>query len=180
MRLRLIFAVMVTAVAGLVYCTPLDMRDGRDLPAHGLEVTTAAAMSNDTTPEVTTTAVPTTTTTTVSQPKPIITPPAPEGARCPQWWHLAQLAGWTYDDLEAAVDLIMWRESRCIPDARSSTSDTGLMQINDIHLEMLAGHDITGEMLADPWWNLVASRIVSEQAVSYGWSRFAPWAATYP
>jgi hypothetical protein len=173
MRIRLIFAVGTTLVAGLLYYTPLDLRDGRDLPNHGLPAYQAASyrpVETHTAP-TTTTVAPTTTTTL---------PAAPQGARCPQWWHLAQLAGWSWDELAQAVDLIMWRESRCDPTARSATRDSGLMQINDIHLPALEAVGITREMLLDPWWNLIASRMVSDLAVSYGWSPFQPWSATYP
>jgi hypothetical protein len=176
MRIRLIFALGVSLVAGLVYCTPLDMRDGRDLPNHGAPVHETPAPTYRTipfraaeahlAPEKT---APTTTT----------LPPPPETARCPDYWHLAEYAGWDRAHLEA-IDLIMWRESRCTPDARSATSDSGLLQINDIHLEWLKDHAITAEMLFDPLWNLIAGRLVSHKAESYGWDRFQPWSATYP
>jgi hypothetical protein len=93
---------------------------------------------------------------------------------------VAQQAGWTYEQLEVALDLIMWRESRCLPEVRSSTSDTGLLQINDIHLPMLATYDISPDMLSDPLWNLIAARLVADEAEQYGWRWTQPWAATYP
>jgi soluble lytic murein transglycosylase-like protein len=88
-------------------------------------------------------------------------------------------AGWPDEQLDT-VDLIMWRESRCTPDARSKTSDSGLMQINDMHREHLANYGLTLADLFDPFLNLYAARIVSDLAVSYGWSPFQPWTATYP
>jgi soluble lytic murein transglycosylase-like protein len=171
MRTRIIFALGVSIVAALVYCTPFDMRDGRDLPNHGLPapVTTSTIKSS---PATTTTASPVPTASTL--------PPPPPEAKCPHYWDLAQVAGWTYHDLQTALDLIIWRESRCLPEVRSETSDSGLLQINDIHLEHLAGLGITGEMLFDPFWNLVAGLEVARLAESYGWNRFQPWSATYP
>jgi len=175
MRVRIIFALGVSLVAGLLYFTPFDMRDGRDLPNHGLEAT----------PVVSSTVLkPTTTTPSPSTPPPpppaTTLPPPPAGARCPHYWDLAQIAGWTYEDLEVALDVIMWRESRCLADVRSITADSGLLQINDIHLEHLAGLGITAEMLFDPFWNLVAGLEVARLAESHGWNRFQPWSATYP
>lgn len=178
MSVRIIFASLVTLVAGLVYFTPLDMRDGRDLEAHGAIRPVSTYRPTGYRPvERHTGPAPTTT-----EPAPPATtlPPPPAGARCPQWWDLAQLAGWTYADLEDALDLIMWRESRCRPDVRSRTSDSGLLQINDIHLPHLETLGILPEMLFDPWWNLIAALEVAELAESYGWHRFQPWAATYP
>jgi soluble lytic murein transglycosylase-like protein len=171
MRTRLIFAVSVTVVAGLVYFTPLDMLDGRDLPNHGLPTTTTTATIKSSVA---------TTSTTAPAPPPVTLPPPAPGAKCPHYWDLAQVAGWTYQDLETAVDLIMWRESRCLPEVRSRTRDSGLLQINDIHLEHLAGLGISAEMLFDPFWNLVAGLEVARLAESYGWNRFQPWTATYP
>lgn len=176
MRVRIIFASMVTVVAGLVYLTPLDMRDGRDLPAHGLvptyHPTGYRPVERHTAPAPTTSTAPPAPATTL--------PPPAQTARCPQWWDLAQLAGWTWAELDRALDLIMWRESRCLPEVRSSTDDSGLLQINDIHLPMLEDAGILPEMLFDPWWNLLAGRMVADLAESYGWNTFQPWAATYP
>jgi hypothetical protein len=171
MRYRLGIALLFTTF-GVGYWLAGDLHEQQALDAQLPTVTTVT-----TAPPPTSSTTTTTTTTTVL---PIIYPPAPEGAKCPQWWTLAQQAGWTYDELEAALDLIMWRESRCLPEVRSSTSDTGLLQINDIHLPMLATYDIGPDMLADPLWNLIAARLVADQALSHGWRWTQPWAATYP
>lgn len=54
----------------------------------------------------------------------------------------------------------MWRESRCQPEVRSRTRDTGLLQINDINHRYLADRldtqvDVT--VLTDPQFNIVAA-----------------------
>jgi soluble lytic murein transglycosylase-like protein len=169
MRYRIGIAALFT-VFGITYWLTGDMHEQQGIDAQLPTVTTVTAPP-------TTSSTTTTTSTTVP---PIIYPPAPESARCPQWWTIAQQAGWTYDELEDALDLIMWRESRCLPEVRSNTSDTGLLQINDIHLPMLATYDISPDMLADPLWNLIAARLVADQAEQYGWRWTQPWAATYP
>jgi soluble lytic murein transglycosylase-like protein len=55
---------------------------------------------------------------------------------------------------------IMWRESRCNPQVRSRTSDTGLLQVNDINRPWLStrmGTEVTVEVLRDPGMNVQAS-----------------------
>ena len=65
-------------------------------------------------------------------------------------------AGWAPQDIPRA-NRIMWRESRCNAHARSRTHDSGLMQINDIHLRWLG---TTSEGLMDPFKNLQAAHKV--------------------
>ena len=170
MRYKLGVAILFT-VFGVTYALTGDMHDQQALDAR-LPVPAATVP--------TTSSSSTTTTTTTTTLLPIIYPPAPATAKCPQWWTLAQQVGWTYDELEQALDLIMWRESRCLPDVRSQTADSGLLQINDVHLPMLKDASITQEMLYDPLWNLVAARLVSDEAMAHGWKWTQPWAATYP
>jgi soluble lytic murein transglycosylase-like protein len=169
MRYRIGVAVLFT-LFGVTYFLTGDMHDQQALDAR-LPVPTTTVPA---------TTVATTTTTTTTTVLPIIYPPAPTGALCPEWWTLAQQAGWTYEQLEAALDRIMWRESRCLPEVRSRTSDTGLTQINDIHLDMLEQAGISVDMLTDPLWNLIAARLVADQAEQYGWKWTQPWSATYP
>lgn len=174
MRYRLGIALIFTTFGAFYWWTG-DMHDQQAVDA-GLQVEVAATAQ----PQERATTVATTTTTTTTTVLPIVYPPAPETAKCPQWWELAQQAGFTYDELEHALDRIMWRESRCQPEVRSRTADSGLLQINDIHLDWLADHGITAELLFDPWWNLVAGRMVADQAISYGWRWTQPWSATFP
>ena len=61
----------------------------------------------------------TTTTTTVAAvdpPTTTSTVPISEHALCPQWWQTAYLVGWPLEELPHLDDII-WRESRCLPDA---------------------------------------------------------------
>jgi len=106
------------------------------------------------------------TTTTTSRP--------PVSALCPQWWPTARRAGWRRTQLPR-VDQIMWRESRCIPTVRSSTRDSGLMQVNDIHLGWLAGYGITQADLLDPATNLRAARLLYRRAAQMFGCGWQPW-----
>jgi len=173
-RVKVSLLSIVTVMALMWSSGFADMHEQAAIDAGAIVLTAPSSTTTTTTAPATTVA---TTTTTVL---PIIYPPAPSGARCPPVWTLAQQAGWTYDELEAALDRIMWAESRCRPEVRSRTRDTGLTQINDIHLSMLEAAGISAEMLTDPLWNLVAARLVADQAESYGWKWTQPWAATYP
>lgn len=69
--------------------------------------------------------------TTTTAPKPI-----PGDAYCPEWWPLAREVGWPEDALEM-LDFVIWRESRCLPNAWNG-ADAGLLQINQIHKEFVA------------------------------------------
>jgi hypothetical protein len=51
----------------------------------------------------------------------------PEWARCPQWWHTAQAAGWELENMPT-VDYIMRRESTCNPNAHNPSGASGLVQ----------------------------------------------------
>jgi hypothetical protein len=56
---------------------------------------------------------------------PLVTIPAkkrlviPSDAKCPQWWQTAVDAGWAIKDLPT-LDMVMHRESRCLPNALNS------------------------------------------------------------
>jgi hypothetical protein len=45
---------------------------------------------------------------------------------------------------------------------------------------MLEQAGISADMLTDPLWNLIAARLVADQAEQYGWKWTQPWSATYP
>ncbi len=77
------------------------------------------------TTSTTTTVAPTTTTSIV----PAISDP---DLPCQQYLPLALQIGWPNDPKTISMLLrIMYRESRCTPDARSKSADTGLLQVND-------------------------------------------------
>jgi membrane-bound lytic murein transglycosylase MltF len=78
--------------------------------------------------------------------------------RCLQHEHLLHRynPGWDV----ARMSRIMWRESRCQPTVRSRTSDTGVLQINDINRPWLTqrfGFDVTVEALKDADMNVRSS-----------------------
>lgn len=84
--------------------------------------TTAVARPTSTTAAAVTTTVAATTTTV----------PVPGDWQCPDAVNTAAAVGWPADEL-AALDAVVWRESRCQPDAyngRNRDRSYGLMQIN--------------------------------------------------
>lgn len=97
---------------------------------------------------------------------------------CGEWYETAMSVGWQPDEWDR-LSAIMFRESRCQPDACSkSTSglkcrDAGLLQVNQIHTKFLAqlGLSFPDSML-DPTLNLAFARRLYEGS---GWS---PWKAT--
>ena len=82
--------------------------------------------SYPTTTSTTSTTVITTTTSTTSTTTTVV-----RTGYCPQWHELALSVGWPEEELPT-LDKVMWRESRCTPDAYSN-SNYGLTQINQIH-----------------------------------------------
>jgi hypothetical protein len=94
------------------------------------------------------------------------------GLPCHQWAGEAIAAGWPVD-LIPKVLRTMWRESRCQPEVRSTTSDSGLLQINDI---VLRDHRFRRDWpnfdpatLFDPNVNLAVALWL------YGVDGWAPW-----
>jgi hypothetical protein len=122
----------------------------------------------------------TTTTTTVFEPDP--------DALCPEWHETALEAGWDEDELDR-LDYVLWRESRCLPEAHNSTDphggSRGIAQINGfwcnpsrynpqgwLQAQGLLQHCTD---LHDPVINLTAARAIYRYAQDRGcgWS---PWA----
>ena len=132
----------------------------------------------------TTTITKTTTTTTTTVPA---WEPDPD-ALCPEWHLTALEAGWDENQLKR-LDYVIWRESRCLPDAFNPTDPNGgslgLVQINRFWCIRTA-HNPSGWLqneglvqdctdLYDPLTNLTAARAIWEyaEARGCGWS---PWA----
>jgi hypothetical protein len=111
---------------------------GNDPGAQTVEPTLPATAPNTVvvTEPPTTTAAPTTTipaTTTTTTIVPAISDP---NLPCQEWLPLALQVGWPNDPEVLSMLLrVMNRESRCRPEARSKTSDTGLLQLNDYWCE---------------------------------------------
>lgn len=76
---------------------------------------------------------------------------------------------------------LAWRESNCWAVIRSRTSDSGLLQINDISLTFL--NDALGEQvdpftLMDPVQNVRAAAALCTFWARNGSSCYQPWSAT--
>ena len=72
----------------------------------------------------------------------------------------------------------MWRESRCQPEVRSRTRDTGLLQINDVNLNYLSsklGFQVTIASLKDPTTNIRAAARLCEWARRGFGNCYRPW-----
>lgn len=101
--------------------------------------------------------------------------PGIENARCGDWWQMAVEVGWPTEWLPT-LDDIMWRESRCQAEVRSSTYDYGILQLNwGAHGARLTAKGVTKGMLYDPRTNLTEGLWIAEYARdNYGcWSQ--PW-----
>jgi soluble lytic murein transglycosylase-like protein len=121
-----------------------------------------------------TTTTSTTSTTTTTLPEPI-------AGRCTQWEPLleahAERTGW---DVER-MSRIAYRESRCIADIRSKTSDTGVLQVNDINHRYLSealGFEVTVESLKIPEINIAAAAALCEYWTLRRSGCYQPWVAT--
>ena len=98
----------------LLLCTSCTAQTIKPVPTiYQTDITSTTSTS-------TTTSTTTTTTTTVVR-----------TGKCAQWHELALSVGWPEDELPT-LDKVMWRESRCTPDAYSN-GNHGLTQINNIH-----------------------------------------------
>jgi hypothetical protein len=121
-------------------------------------------------------------------PKPVYSPP--EDAQCPQWHEMALLAGWEIEHLDR-LDYIIWRESRCLPNAHNKadpvTGSRGLMQINGFwclksrwepHPAGYLGNIgiiNSCEDLFDPILNLRAGKAIYDYGVERGQCPWRPW-----
>jgi soluble lytic murein transglycosylase-like protein len=75
----------------------------------------------------------------------------------------------------ATFSRIMFRESNCNPLVRSKTSDTGLLQINDVNHEYLSKK--LGVKVTIQWLKNAANNIRAA-AVLYKWGGLRPWRTT--
>jgi hypothetical protein len=89
----------------------------------------------------------------------------PEG-RCSEWATLAMGVGFTPNQW-ARLRTIMWRESRCQPDARNRSGAAGLLQIMPMWADDCGG---TADDLLDPGFNLACARII---LAAQGWDAWA-------
>lgn len=118
---------------------------------------------------------------------------APATARCPQWWGLAEQAGWHADSMQT-LDYVIWRESRCLTSAHNTTlnrdgsADIGLTQINDRswclptrwypggYLQTVGVLPTVGcEQLFDPYLNLLSAKALYDYSETHQGNGWAPW-----
>jgi len=98
--------------------------------------------------------------------------------RCTQWEpllaELAPAGGWDV----GRMSRYMWRESRCWPGVRSRTSDSGLLQVNDVnhrHLRTALGEWVDRYTLLDARQNIRASAALCAYWRSAVGNCYAPW-----
>jgi hypothetical protein len=88
---------------------------------------------------------------------------------------LAPKGGWDVNRMSR----LMWRESRCTPDVRSKSRDSGLLQINDVnhkYLTMRLGAPVTSWLLMNPTYNIWSAARLCEYARKAWGNCYAPWA----
>jgi hypothetical protein len=104
-------------------------------------------------------------------------------AKCVQWIDTALEAGWQPEELPRLMR-IMFRESRCLPDACGETDsphirkcrDWGLMQINDYSWKRIIREmGISIEQMHDPYWNLWFARWLYEYSLERNDDGWVPW-----
>ena len=102
---------------------------------------------------------------------------------CKEWFHASLKAGWTINEWPR-LGKIMYRESRCLPDACGETDsphlrkcrDWGLLQINDYSWKTTIrnlGMDI--HQMWDPHWNLWFGRWLFNYSLDRNGDGWQPW-----
>lgn len=87
---------------------------------------------------------------------------------------LAPRAGWDVQRMSR----YMYRESRCTPNVRSRTRDSGLLQINDVNLPYLTqrlGTRVTPWLLMNPYYNVWSAARLCEYARRAWNNCYQPW-----
>jgi hypothetical protein len=129
---------------------------------------------------VTTTMPPTTLPQTTTTTAPVV---VPSDTPCAEWLPLAVQVGWPNDtDILQTLGRIMWRESRCQPDACSKSDsdrpcrDYGLTQGNwTAHHEWWADLGITPDEMFDPATNLRWAWLLYSGREARGQCGWQPW-----
>jgi hypothetical protein len=103
--------------------------------------------------------------------------------KCVEWTATALAAGWQPDDLPRLMR-VMYRESRCLPDACSIPDrpdlrrcrDWGLMQINDYSWKTtVRSYGFQMEHMHNPFWNLWFARWLFEYSEDRNGCGWQPW-----
>jgi len=105
----------------------------------------------------------------------------PIEGRCVQYEPLLELVqpetGWNI----VRMSKIMFRESRCTPNIRSTTSDTGLLQINDVNHTYLGdqwGTHVSWGLLTNPTLNVLAAAQLFDYWHNATGNGYQPWKLT--
>ena len=106
---------------------------------------------------------------------PVVIVDVSDDTECQQWLQNALKAGWPNDrKILDRLGFIMWRESRCQPDADSGP-DHGLTQINQIHTQWITDLGWTLEEMKDPAKNLRFAWLLYSGREANGQCGWTPW-----
>ena len=106
---------------------------------------------------------------------PVVIVEVSDDTECQQWLQTALEAGWPNDrTILDRLGFIMWRESRCQPDADSGP-DHGLTQINQIHTQWITDLGWTLEEMKDPAKNLRFAWLLYSGREANGQCGWTPW-----
>ena len=106
---------------------------------------------------------------------PVVIVEVSDDTKCQQWLQTALEAGWPNDrKILDRLGFIMWRESRCQPDADSGP-DHGLTQINQIHTKWITDLGWTLEEMKDPAKNLRFAWLLYSGREANGQCGWTPW-----
>ena len=106
---------------------------------------------------------------------PVVIVDVSDDTECKQWLQTALEAGWPNDrKILDRLGYVMWRESRCQPDADSGP-DHGLTQINQIHTQWITDLGWTLEEMKDPAKNLRFAWLLYSGREANGQCGWTPW-----
>ena len=106
---------------------------------------------------------------------PVVIVEVSDDTKCQQWLQTALEAGWPNDrKILDRLGYVMWRESRCQPDADSGP-DHGLTQINQIHTKWITDLGWTLEEMKDPAKNLRFAWLLYSGREANGQCGWTPW-----
>ena len=106
---------------------------------------------------------------------PVVIVEVSDNTECQQWLQTALEAGWPNErKILDRLGFIMWRESRCQPDADSGP-DHGLTQINQIHTKWITDLGWTLEQMKDPALNLRFAWLLYSGREANGQCGWTPW-----
>ena len=106
---------------------------------------------------------------------PVVIVEVSDDTECQQWLQTALEAGWPNErKILDRLGYVMWRESRCQPDADSGP-DHGLTQINQIHTQWITDLGWTLEEMKDPAKNLRFAWLLYSGREANGQCGWTPW-----